>query len=1379
MKNILNIAVIVLLTFFVASEANAEKWKGSTTNVKKNSSVKRTRAAGCLPAKSSTAIDINNVRARINTGGDMWWDLQNTGEYEIPKGSSKTSMFSASLWMGGLDVNGQLKGAFQRYRSNGNDFWTGPLTKKDGKASITAEVCDAYDRHYDIKREDVDAFILKYNNPEYLDYVVPDIIKDWPAHPTFADQSYYLAPFYDADGDGEYDYTQGDYPYYDIDNSLCKPEKNALGEYVYAPTMEGNGILADQVLKGDQTLWWVFNDNGNNHSETQGNAIGVEVRAQAFAFTTNDVINNMTFYTYEIINRSSFRLTETYFSQWVDTDLGYAQDDYVGCDVQRGLGYCYNGTNIDGNGLINHYGEQPPAVGVDFFQGPYMDPDNLDNPKYAPYVEYTIDTLGVGPNDDDTLSIDTVVKIVCDESINGVNFGDSIKDNERFGMRRFVFHNNVGGTSPSFMTDPELAPEYYQFLRGIWKDGTKMRYGGGAHTVTGAYGPECDFMFPADTDPCNWGTGGQATGAIIPWTEENTSSTVPFDRRFMQSAGPFTLEPGAVNYITVGIPWARAASGGAFASVELLRTVDDKCQALFDNCFKVLDGPDAPELTIQELDKELILYIENIEGSNNFNESYTEFDPTISALNKDDLNDTVKADRFDSLYRFQGYQIFQLANSDVSLSDINDISKARIVSQCDVKDDVDKVVNYTKDDKIGAVVPAIMVEGANQGIRHSFVITEDEFASGDRTLVNHKKYYFVAIAYGYNQFAEYSDDPAAINGLYGQKTPYLSGRKSAVGAIRVSTAIPHMTQSEANGTAVNSNFGDGPKITRLAGQGNGSNELYFTEATIDALIANDSTYRIDFPQYKNGTGPIKVNVIDPLNVKAGTYQVMFDMDSANGDLAQAGWDLYLNDVKIDSSDRAITVANEQLLLDYGFSITISQVNKPGNSEDDLYGIINSSMVYKDSSRMWLSGIPDNDASVAMNWIRAGSLTDANEEENSDYKNGDNFVDPEENFEKIVFGLWAPFRLASGWADGPAQTAITAKYASLENLESVMIVYTPDQSKWSRCPVIEMGEDYSVNDGQRTKWQLRAGQSVNKDGQASAVGSGESTNPNDPNYIREDGMGWFPGYAVSLETGERLNVMYSEDSWLIADNGRDMIFNPTANAFGPLGQTIFGGKHYVYVFRNNGVEIKGYDQGQSVYNMLFNNGSYVLGAQDKIKLNKAINWVSIPMASPTMPWLDNEARITINVQRPYGRFSWGLQGPSTTINDNYPAYEFGTGDIATQTNVLGVAESALDDIAAVPNPYYAFSAYEESQIENLVKVVNLPENCKIRIYNAGGVLVRTLTKDNDMTSVDWDLKNQADIPISSGVYYIHIDAPNIGEKVIKWFGVLRPTDLNAF
>ena len=74
----------------------------------------------------------------------------------------------------------------------------------------------------------------------------------------------------------------------------------------------------------------------------------------------------MSFYKYQILNRSNVVLNDTYFGQWVDPDLGNAVDDYVGCDVNRGLGFCYNGdADDDGAG---GYGVNPPAVGVDFFQ---------------------------------------------------------------------------------------------------------------------------------------------------------------------------------------------------------------------------------------------------------------------------------------------------------------------------------------------------------------------------------------------------------------------------------------------------------------------------------------------------------------------------------------------------------------------------------------------------------------------------------------------------------------------------------------------------------------------------------------------------------------------------------------------------------------------------------------------------------------------------------------------------------------------------------------------------------------------------------------------------------------------------------------------------
>ncbi len=139
-----------------------------------------------------------------------------------------------------------------------------------------------------------------------------------------------LAPFFDYNMDGEYSYAEGDYPKFNL-ISIAE-----CGEF----------------LLGDQTIWWVFNDVGNIHSETGSQFnIGVEIQAQAFGFNTNDEINNMTFYKYKIINRSSLSLNETYFGSWIDPDLGNYLDDYVGCDVQRGFGYCYNGDADDDGAL--------------------------------------------------------------------------------------------------------------------------------------------------------------------------------------------------------------------------------------------------------------------------------------------------------------------------------------------------------------------------------------------------------------------------------------------------------------------------------------------------------------------------------------------------------------------------------------------------------------------------------------------------------------------------------------------------------------------------------------------------------------------------------------------------------------------------------------------------------------------------------------------------------------------------------------------------------------------------------------------------------------------------------------------------------------------
>lgn len=1404
---------VILLSLLLTVTVHAEKVhlkSGSTSTIKST-------AAGCLPGANFKYLELNNVRTRINTGGDMWWDFENA-QYEIPKGSKKMSMFSAALWIGGIDANGQLKLAAHRYRQEGIDYWPGPLTT-DGTAAVSEQTCAAYDKLWFITRPEVDDFLAWWDDKaSYPTYQIPTSIKDWPAHGDVSlGQSYYLAPFFDRDGDGDYDPEgDGDYPYYDVSNELC---------HTKTPTAEGNGILVDQVIKGDATLWWVFNDKGNIHTETKGQPIGMEIRAQAFSFATNDEINDMTFYSYEIINRSTYRLTETYFSQWVDTDLGYANDDYVGCDVMRGLGYCYNGTPKDGNGQAWAYGDQPPAVGVDFFQGPYLDPDGFDNPSFHP----DISKLGPSYNGDCDIVFqdstfqrlpngagDSIQTFVNAAAINGVNFGNGIVDDERFGMRRYVYHNNSLSGVPWYMQDPTIAPEYYNFLKGIWKDGEPMRYGGNAHPSSGGNGPICDFMFPGETDICDWGTNG-----VVPspkkWTEVEAGNQ-PSDRRFMESAGPFTLEPGAVNYITVGIPWARAVSGGPEASVRLLQSVDDKCQMLFDNCFKVISGPNAPDLTIRELENKLIIYISNRKSNdagNNFHEGYQEVDPRIQPP---------PGETWDPNYRFEGYQVYQLKNSNVTVADLDNNELSRLVFQCDVKNNVSRLVNFTFSQLLGASVPTEEVNGANQGIVHSFEVTKDAFTGSD--LVNHIQYYYLAIAYAHNNYKDYI--PTVPENLNGQKQPYLPGRKN----IKSYTGIPH---APIGPVAIKGDYGTEVAVTRLSGQGNGGLFLDLEDETIAEILSKkpadtvnvygSPNYPIAYEaKYKLGYGPVKVKVIDPLNVKDGNYTIALDsmfnvkvpVGSRDTSMPTTRWKLIDNSTgTVYKSDTTIDLQNEQLFLDLGISVMLNQTLYPGIYEPESgkfspalesNGILGGSIEFTDPDNPWLSFLSDVDGGGALNWIRSGNQTNEDARDN-DWDAPDKPYDPEQSFEKLLNGRWSPYALAASSKQdtaGPTYAEPVAKLSKnssfFSDLSSVDIVFTDDKSKWTRSAIIELCPYVDLAQGGAKQFDLRKHRSVNQDGDTAVTSTDPAKNSD---YISPYGMGWFPGYAINIETGERLNIVFGEDSHLVDDNGADMLFNPTSTVLDADGKAVFGGKHYIYVMGHNFLKEKrislsptlpikaedinfpAYDAGAFFVKQLTRPFTVpVYAKQLRAYVFSNTMWVSIPLANPFTSWMPgNDLKVKLRMTKPYARY-YSEPMANTFVsshnqNNFWPMYNFSTKAVTTVKDSTNKAVSDLDRINVVPNPYNAYASYEVNQLDNRIKIVNLPQRCTVTIYSSGGSVIRTFNKDESKTYIDWDLKNFAGIPIAGGVYIIHVKVPGVGEKVIKWFGALRPVDLNAF
>ena len=121
----------------------------------------------------------------------MWLDRsRGKNAYEVPKGSGNTLIYIGALWMGGMDVNNQLKIAALRYRI-GNDFWAGPLSTNPGTgnisigkldygpAEIDAEDCVKWDQFFITTRTEVELFNAWYecsNDPncdasvDYPDY---------------------------------------------------------------------------------------------------------------------------------------------------------------------------------------------------------------------------------------------------------------------------------------------------------------------------------------------------------------------------------------------------------------------------------------------------------------------------------------------------------------------------------------------------------------------------------------------------------------------------------------------------------------------------------------------------------------------------------------------------------------------------------------------------------------------------------------------------------------------------------------------------------------------------------------------------------------------------------------------------------------------------------------------------------------------------------------------------------------------------------------------------------------------------------------------------------------------------------------------------------
>lgn len=1347
--------LILLITFVLANvnEALAHK---PTNRALRNKEIRKpafsSRGTPCDPATKQIDMDVNNVRARLLNGGDCWWDF-NKGRYIVPKvepGSGKkevSSLFAGAVWVGGYDPANNLHIMAQDYRSStSNDCWPGPLTADLGETDKAD--CINWDQFFIVSGKNIRAQQKLWNEVkgtrDLNQEEIPEDVLYYPARGNkfFASKYNFELPLL-PQGLGLF-YEEPNSP---SDNNLYEPEK---GDF---PIIDIRGC--NEPVFPDQMFFWIYNDNGGVHTNSNADPIRMEVQVQAFAFNTGDEINDMTFQRYKLINRAPQDLERCYFAMWIDPDLGCYIDDYIGCNIERSLMYIYNRDATDGsNGSncdqgVETYGTQIPMVGVDYFRGPLV-------------------------------PVDTIIG------------GDTTVYYKEGGMTSFMYYNNNIGNPPQATTDPQTSIEYYRYLTGSWRDGTALT-GHGLGYNPGSV-DSTRYAFGGDPDDQS---GWSMCSAMAP----------DGDRRTLQATGPMLLTPGAINELIIGVVYVPDQNYPCPSTDELF-AADKLAQDLFDNCFKIKDGPDAPDVDIIELDQELILVLTNDISSNNYNEKYAEAGIGLPS-------------GIDSIYRFEGYRIFQVADPTVTINDaaIADPTKVREIFTVDLKNNVSKVYNWvgtknpSPDPSTHPIiyVPVEKVAGPNTGILHTFRVTEDQFAKGDRRLVNHKKYYFVAIAYGYNNFKNYN-----VVENQGQRMQYCPGRlnigPNADG--RPYTAIPRPQVFET----LNSAYGNGVEITRHDGIGMGGIDLLLKDSMYDKLLSPNFDGKIE---YKSGRGPVNVKVYDPLRVKDGDYELRFEDANMNNTRLDDPVNWVLTNLTTNDTIRSefsLGRFNEQILNKFGISVLIGQSIESGNDSTNTGGIIGEGLYYdyKDiNGPRWYIAQPDQ------------NITDINDFILTSLGQPLYALDPLELWSKLGTGIeegtWYPFKMTAdsvtltpAWID-PGWRVVTSM-KQLADLNNVDIVFTKDKSKWSRCLVLEtwnpnVGGALTSPVSNLRNFAIKRSPSVTKydkdgDGKPDVDTEEDST-----------GYGWFPGYVVDVETGKRLNILFGENSFYSSDNdlltecagdsvltGHDMMYNPVnlpvgnndpdffnyvfTNPLCPVANTNFaillGSHHYIYITRTP------YDSCKSFRSRL--NSSTI---SQKNQLFQNFTWCSMSALLPGAKLnaltggeeglIPNDLTIRLRVENPY------KHTVGTNENKGHNLYTF---KVSGQEAVLAERkedfDNALQNVNVVPNPYYGFSSYETGQFSNVVKITNLPGNCTVTIYSMDGKFIKQYKRDETPVKrtgsnpgaldrqitpdIEWDLTNFKGIPIASGAYIIHIKENGTGaEKIVKWFGVARKFD----
>ena len=537
---------------------------------------------------------------------------------------------------------------------------------------------------------------------------------------------------------------------------------------------------------------------------------------------------------------------------------------------------------------------------------------------------------------------------------------------------------------------------------------------------------------------------------------------------------------------------------------------------------------------------------------------------------------------------------------------------------------------------------------------------------------------------------------------------------------------------DTNLPVVGLNYYIGPKLKRIEGYGNGNNRLELTKNSIDSIVQNGFVTDVE---YKNGYGPVHIEVIDTTVYSDGAYTFEFyDLNPAtNNSIDSAKWRIIKttdSEVLTFNGEFDISVDTFQIIPELGLKVQVHQNKYNGYAgifNTPASNLINSELNFSGSAK-WLTGVKDNDAFFPTNWIASGRDSDTSTNGVENYLHGLSYKDEgdhDENFENILEGIIAPYSLVRHTCDyapltyynGPtSDNAGSYKTLSrIEYLPNVNIVFTSDKSKWTRCPVIELGRYQTNNVGNAKPGGFRQSPSVDKNGNNDGTGIG---------------MGWFPGYAIDVETGVRLYLAFGENSELDSYNGADMIWNPTSDLVDNNGKPIMGGQHPIYIFNydqksiNNNqylTDFKAYipteaetDTSNYAYYLL-NELTSNYSTSYKRQFYTSIAWVINPLLEPGHTLLENDAEIKVRINKEYKNYTKNKSG-ILSLSWEYEDY-------SNFAKIESLNKSANEIVKLFPNPTSGKLTIQTENWKN--KHFKVFDQVGIEVYS--GELVDTKTE----------------------------------------------------